>query len=133
MKKRLKSKDFLIPLVFGAVIMVGVCALQVSRQKGAVYALCDGAFVAGILLLCMAGLRFASVQGTFDIFGYGISHLFVTRWPGLSTMTDDHRDESFADYRFRKQKGRKSPVGQLMAGAVYMVLAAILLLIYLFV
>lgn len=132
MKKRLKLRAFLIPLAVGAAIMAAVCALQLSRERGAVFALCDGAFVAGVLLLCMAGLRFVSGQGQFDIFGYGISHLFTTRWPGLSTMSEDHRKETFADYRARRQGKSKPALEMLLAGAVYAVLAVILLLVYLF-
>ncbi|MGN0985044.1 MAG: DUF3899 domain-containing protein [Candidatus Enterenecus sp.] len=132
MIKTLKSKAFFIPLVMGAAIMAGVCALQISRGRGVVFALCDGAFVAGMLILCMAGLRFVSGEGMFDIFGYGISHLINLRWPGLSNMPDDHRKESFADYRIRKSGSRKPFLGMLLAGAVYALLAVILLLVYLF-
>ena len=133
MIKTLKSRSFRLSLAVGAAMMAGACALQLSREKGVIYALCDGAFIAGVLLLCVAGLRYAARQGQFDIFGYGVSHLFATRWPGLSTMPDDHRKETYADYKLRRDKKRKPVLGVLLSGAVYAALAVILLLIYLFV
>lgn len=130
MIKTLKSKSFLISLAVGAVIMAGVCVMQISRGKEIIHTLCDGTFIAGILLLCVAGLRYVSKEGQFDIFGYGISHLFATRWPGLSTMPDDHRKETYADYKLRRDKKRKPVLGILLAGAVYVVLAVIMMIIY---
>ena len=131
MKKDLKSKQFIKTMVSGAIITIAVIALSISREKEVIHALCDGFFVSGALLLCYAGLIFSAHQGTFDIFSYGISHLFNTRWPGFSTMSEDHQKEKFADYRIRVSAKRKYPFGVLIAAGIYAVIAVIMFLIYL--
>jgi len=131
MKKILKGKHFIKTMVSGAIITAAVIALSISRGKGVLHALCDGFFVAGILLLCYAGLVFSTHQGTFDIFGYGISHLFKIRWPGFSTMSEEHEKEKFADYRMRVSAKRKYPFGILIAAGFYAVIAVIIFIIYL--
>ena len=131
MKKILKSKHFIKTFISGAIITIAVVALSMSREKEVIHALCDGFFVSGVLLLCYAGLIFSAHQGTFDIFSYGISHLFNTRWPGFSTMSEDHQKEKFADYRIRVSAKRKYPFGTLVAAGFYAVIAVILFLIYL--
>ena len=131
MKKKLFGKDFIKTFVSGAIITGAVIWLSLSRDKGVLHAVSDGFFVSGILLLCYAGLIFSSHQGTFDIFRYGISHLFNTRWPGFSTMSEEHQKENFADYRIRISAKRKYPFGTLIAAGIYAVIAAIIYVIYL--
>ena len=131
MKKKLFGKDFIKTAVSGAIITAAVVWLSLSREKEVLHALCDGFFVSGILLLCYAGLIFSAHQGTFDIFSYGISHLFNTRWPGFSTMSEEHQKEKFADYRIRVSGKRKYPFGTLIAAGIYAVIAAIIYVIYL--
>ncbi len=131
MKKILKGKDFIMGMICGAVITALVVWLSLSREKELIHALCDGFFVSGALMLCYAGLVFSRNQGTFDIFSYGISHLFNIRWPGFSTMEEDHKKEKFADYRERVSAKRKFPMGTLVAAGVYAVIAVVMLVIYL--
>ena len=131
MKKKLFGKDFIKTMVSGALITAAVIWLSLSREKEVLHALGDGFFVSGILLLCSAGLIFSAHQGTFDIFSYGISHMFNTRWFGLSTMSEEHQKEKFADYRMRVSAKRKYPFGTLIAAAIYAVIAVIFFVIYL--
>lgn len=131
MKKKLFGKDFIKTMVSGAIITVAVIWLSLNRGKDVLHALCDGFFVSGILLLCYSGLIFSAHQGTFDIFSYGISHLFNTRWPGFSTMSEEHQKEKFADYRIRVSAKRKYPMGTLIASGFYAVIAVIIFIIYL--
>lgn len=131
MKKILKGKDFIKTMIGGAIITAAVVWLSLSQEKELIHALSDGFFVSGILLLCYAGLIFSTHQGTFDIFAYGISHLFNTRWFGLSTMSEEHQKEKFSDYRIRVSAKRKYPFGTLIAAGFYAVIAVIMFLIYL--
>lgn len=133
MKKILKGKDFIKTMVSGVLITGAVIWLSLSRGKTVIHALCDGFFVSGILLLCYAGLIFSTHQGTFDIFAFGISHLFKVRWPGFSTMSEEHEKETFADYRIRVSAKRKYPFGTLIAAGIFAVIAAILFAVYLLV
>ncbi len=133
MKKLLKGKDFIKTMVSGALITGAVIWLSLSRGKGITHALCDGFFVSGVLLLCYAGLIFSTHQGTFDIFAYGISHLFKVRWPGFSTMSEEHEKEKFVDYKMRVSAKRKYPFGTLIAAGIYAVIAVIMFAAYLLV
>ena len=130
MKKLLTGKDFIKTMVSGVIITVAVIWLSLNRDKDLTHALCDGFFVSGALLLCYAGLIFSSQQGTFDIFAYGISHLFKVRWPGFSTLSEEHEKETFADYRQRMDAKRKYPFGTLIAAGFFAVIAVILLVVY---
>ena len=133
MKKQLRSRSFRVMLLVGFAIFAAVLILDLTRENSVARSLCDGFFVAGMLIMGMSGLMFAGNEGVFDIFGFGISHLFTTRWPGLSTMPDDHRKEKYVDYKARKRKNPSKPLPVLLAGAVYMVLAVLMLAVYLIV
>lgn len=133
MKKQLRSKSFRVMLLVGFAIFAAVLIMDLTRGNSVIRSLCDGFFVAGMLVMGMSGLMFAGNEGVFDIFGFGISHLFTTRWPGLSTMPDDHRKEKYVDYKARKRKNPSKPVPVLLAGAIYMVLAVLMLAVYLIV
>ncbi len=133
MRKQLNSKAFRVMLLVGFAIFAAVLVLDLTRENSVVRSLCDGFFVAGMLVMGMSGLMYVSNEGVFDIFGFGISHLFTTRWPGLSTMPDDHRKEKYVDYKERKRKNPSKPLPVLLAGAVYMVLAVLMLAVYLIV
>ena len=133
MKKQLRSKSFRVMLLVGFAIFAAVLIMDLTRGNSIVRSLCDGFFVAGMLVMGMSGLMFAGNEGVFDIFGFGISHLFTTRWPGLSTMPDDHRKEKYVDYKARKRKNPSKPLPVLLAGAIYMVLAVLMLAVYLIV
>ena len=128
--RTMKTKSFIKNMIGGAMITAAVCWLSISRGRDVLFALCDGFFVSGLLLLCFAGLVFSSHQGTFDIFSYGISHLFNVRWPGFSTMSEEHQKEKFADYRMRVSAKRKYPFGLLLSAIFFSVIAVILILIY---
>ena len=133
MKKQLRSKSFRVMLLVGFAIFAAVLIMDLTRGNSVIRSLCDGFFVAGMLVMGMSGLMFAGNEGVFDIFGFGISHLFTTRWPGLSTMPDDHRKEKYVDYKARKRKNPSKPLPVLLAGAIYMVLAVLMLAGYLIV
>ena len=127
--KFLKSQDFVVSFISGAVIAIAIILIT-DRQLGWESALCDGFFVAGVLILGSGGLKFVRNQGQFDVITYGVSHWFTNRWSGLSPMSQEHRDEDLAEYKERKREERKSPLGLVIAGVIYLVLAGIMLLFY---
>lgn len=128
MKKLLKSKDFLVPLITGAVVAAAVCAA--SKDHGIVHMLCDGFFVAGVVVLGFGGLQFSANKGMFDIFSFGVKKVLDVHWPGITQSTEEERREQYVDYTLRKRAARKSPKGTVVAGCVYMALAAVMLAIY---
>ena len=120
MKQQFKSKPFRIMALIGFAIFLVVLIMELTREILVLRALCDGFFVAGALVMGMSGLMFAGNEGVFDIFGFGISHVFTTRWPGLSTMPDEHRKEKYVEYKERKRKNPSKPLPILLLPAIFL-------------
>lgn len=125
-----KYRAFLIPFAVGAAISAAVFFLNGTSERRAVHLLCDAFFVAGVLVTGMGGLHFAGNQGLFDIMGYSVKLVFHIHWPWTAPRTAEEGKESFADYKERKRDSRRSSAGTLLAGAVYLALAAAMLLVY---
>ncbi len=129
-----KRKSFLISLAVGAVITAAVCIMNVTGDSyvygGIPMLLCDGFFVAAVLVLGVGLLGFAKNCGYFDMMTYGVSFVLHTRWPVIGAIKEEHEGEKFVDYKQRKKKERKSSRGPILAGAVYMALATLMLLLY---
>ena len=121
-----KARTFLICLAAGAVITAAVFALNLSREFGVLRSLCDGFFVAAVLLLGVGGIRAARNKGTFDVAGFGLRQVVDMTIPALRR----EEKEDMQQYRERKAKERKSSVGLLLAGGVYLALSVIALVIY---
>jgi len=125
----LKRKSFLIALASGAVIVLAVAFLNRGRGDGLLRLLCDGCFVAGILVGGAGCLVLAGNEGIFDVFGYGISFVLNVHWSGIFHMSEERRKETYADYKARKRANPSAPGGLLLAGGLYLVLAAVMLII----
>lgn len=123
-----KTKSFLVSLAVGAVITLAVCLMTKTESIGIIQCLCDGLFVAGVLVAGSGGLVFVRNQGMFDIFTFGVRSLFGVHFPWVDPR--DKQRESYAEYRERKRKNRKSPVGTVLAGVVFLALSGIMLAIY---
>ena len=121
-----KIREFLILLAVGAAIAAAVFALNLSREYGALRSLCDGLFVAAVLLLGVGGIKAVRNKGTFDVAGFGLRHVIDISIPALRR----EEKEDLMQYRERKALERKSSVGLLLAGGVYLVMAVIALAVY---
>ena len=121
-----KCKEFLSHLILGAVITVSVYFLSAGRGYPVLHSLCDGFFVAAVLLLGVGGLRAIRNKGAFDVAGYGLSSAVLTAFPFLR----GDKDEDIIEYRQRKTEKRKGAWGLLVAGAVYLMLSIIVLFLY---
>lgn len=121
-----KRKEFLICLTAGAVLAAAVCALNVSRDYGWSRSVCDGLFVAAVMLLGVGIIRAVYNRGAFDVAGYGLRKAAELAIPALRR----EEKEDIQQYRERKKAERKSPAGLLMAGTVYLVLALAALAVY---
>jgi hypothetical protein len=122
-----KRKKILTNLNLG--LLVAVTVFIVRRDNGfpLVHQLCDCCFVAGILLLGLGGLTVARNAGTFDMMAYGLSSALRMSLPWI---VKEKKDADFVAYQERKREERKPATEMLIAGAVYMALALILLIIY---
>ena len=127
-----KQKGILIHLCVGAVIAGAVMILGLSRGHSVLRILCDGCFVAAVMLLGSGGLKFARNQGAFDMMAYGVKTAFHLHYP-FSKMNSplDEREEDFVAYKERKRAQRKSSAEILWAGLVYLVASVVFLVIYL--
>ncbi len=125
-----RRRSFYVALAVGAAIALAVALLNRSSEAGILRLLCDGCFVAGILVGGAGCLMLAGNEGVFDIFGFGVSFVLNLHWSGLFHMPEERRRESYADYKVRKSASRSSPGGVLLAGGIYLLLAAVFLVIY---
>ncbi len=130
MIRLLKRRSFWIALGVGAAIALAVVLLNRSAGNGFLRLICDGCFVAGILVGGAGCLMLAANEGMFDIFGYGISFVLNLHWSGIFHMPEERRRERYADYKARKRSSPSAPGGVLLAGGVYLLLAAVFLVIY---
>lgn len=112
MSKRLKS--FLISLLVGVLLCAMVIFINRDQGYGLLRQLCDGCFVAAVLLLGAGVLRYVTNQGAFDVLGYGLQSVFHLHVPGAS-IGNARDQETMETYRARKAKKRKRPR---VAGAV---------------
>ena len=122
-----KRKAFIIDLIVGAVVTGAVTALDLSREYGIVQGLCDGCFVAAVVLLGMGGIGYVRNQGFFDLMGYGVKSIFFLHLPGSGNAK---QEETFQEYRERKQGERKSVADLLWAGLIFLMASLLLLALY---
>lgn len=121
-----KVRELLIHLAIGAAISVAVLALNLSREYGVLRSLCDGFFTAAVLLLGIGGIKAVRNKGVFDVSGFGLRHVVDMTLPAFRR----EEKEDLQQYRERKALERKSSVGLLLAGGVYLALAVIALVVY---
>lgn len=121
-----KRKGLLPCLAAGAVLAAAVCALNVSRGYGWSRSVCDGFFVAAVMLLGIGSIRAVGNRGAFDVAGYGL-HMAIEL--ALPVMKREEK-EDIHRYRQRKEAQRKSPAGLFLAGTVYLALSLAALGVY---
>lgn len=116
----------------GAVIATAVAILGWTRGHSLLRVLCDGCFVAAVMLLGSGGLKFARNQGTFDMMTYSLKSVFHLHYP-FSKMNSplEEREEDFMDYKERKRAARKPASELLWSGLAYLAASAVFLVIYL--
>lgn len=121
-----KRRGLLTCLAVGAVLAAAVCALNVNRGYGWSRSVCDGLFVAAVILLGLGAIKAVGSRGTFDVAGYGLRMAVELAVPALRR----EEKEDIHQYKKRKEAERKSPAGLLLAGAVYLVLSLAALAVY---
>ena len=123
---KVQKNALLSSLALGAAVAVAVCALNMSREYGWARSVCDGAFVAAVLLLGMGSLRLARNKGTFDVAGYGLKYAIELALPVLR----HGEKEDLYQYRERKAQERKPSTEMLLAGAVFLAASFVALAVY---
>ncbi len=125
------KKKILVNFIAGLIMVATVVVINWEREFSWVHKLCDGCFVAGVLLAGMGGLRFARNKGTFDVMSYSVSSVLHTTFSFLRPQNQlGDREESFLDWRDRKQAARKPAGDLLIPGGVFLAVAVVLLIVY---
>ena len=122
-------KKFLIDLGIGLAV-AAVISFLMGVSSGEEMAdilriLSDAFFVAAAIFLVTGGLTFTVNGGVMDGLG------FATK-TGIARIKRDFETskQSFAQYREERESKAKSPAASLLAGAVLLVIALILLMVY---
>jgi hypothetical protein len=123
------TKELLSSLIAGVFFCGAVIVINREVEMPLVQRLCDGCFVAAVMLMGTAGLRYANKQGTFDMMAFGMRSVFFTAFPSARPV-DERVNEDYVAYSERKRVGRKSPKMQLLAGTIYLAVSVVLLLVY---
>ena len=122
-------KKFLIDLGIGLVLAVALSFLMgVPEGEGVadvLRILSDAFFVSAAAFLVTGGITFTVNGGVMDGLG------FATK-TGIARIKRDFETskQSFAQYREERESKAKSPAASLLAGAVLLVIALILLMVY---
>lgn len=121
-KMREKGRSLIRSIAIGAIVSVLAFGISAGRGNAIVHSLCDGFFVAAVLLLGVGILRAIRNTGAFDVAGYGIHS-------ALSAF-GKNSPEDFMEYRRRKAGKRKGAGSLLVAGTAYLVLSFAMLGLY---
>ena len=116
-------------LVVGLMVFTFVMVLNPQEAYGSlVLRICDGFFVATVIVLGFGGLVWCRNKGAFDMITFGVSTAFHLHY--LFSKDLYEKKEDFYDYKVRKAAARKPVTGILIAGAIYLGLSIVMLIVY---
>ena len=129
MKRNKGGLRLAVTLLVGLAMGTGVFAARggfaASEWPDIAAALCDACFVPAALFISLGLLLFVSNDGLFDIMSFGVQKVLRLV---QSAEKQAAFPKTFYDYRVLRQ-GKKAGFGfLLLAGAVYLALAAVFLL-----
>lgn len=122
-----------VNLITGVVLCAAMFVYESSGEDysySVVHMLCDGCFVAAVLLLGVGGLKFCRNGGTFDIMSFGIKSVVDVTYPWLFHHPRENNGEKFVDYKDRKRGERRGAADLLISGAVFLAAAIIFLIVW---
>ena len=123
-----QKKGFWIHVGFGVVVCVGVIVINWSKGYPWTQLLCDGFFVAAVILLGGGGLKFCRNEGVFDMLTYSVSNVFQLHYPFTKMNSPlEEKQETFVEYKERKRSKRKPAAELVYSGLVYLALSLIML------
>ena len=125
-----KKKDFVTGLFLGLSITVVILVSNPQNTESILWRLCDGFFVAAVMVMGFGGLMHARNKGTFDMMEYSVSSVFRLKFPGFSIGRAREDEEDFIAFRDRKAKVRRSAAGFLLSGGIYLILSVTFLILY---
>ena len=128
----IKRKDLIANAGAGLLIAMFCFFSSADREFSVLHRLCDGCFVAGVMILGAGIILFCANRGAFNLFGYSAKFGLSLILPIGKNPWDGGRDrETYYDYCERKAQEPSKPVSPLLiVGGGYILLAMILLVIY---
>ena len=125
-----KHLEWFVSAAAGLVLCAGVIAFEAENydDPGVLRMLCDGTFVAGILLACFGGLVLVSAGGAFDAMGFAVHTLLRKFSPRKDRFNSRMTYVEFAERR--REKKRKNPGCLLFTGLAFLAAAVLCLTLY---
>ena len=128
----IKRKDLIANAIAGLLIAMFCFFNTADRGFTVLRRLCDGSFVAGVMIFGAGVILFCANRGAFNLFGYsarmGLSLIFPI---GKNPWDGSRGRETYYDYCERKAQEPAKPVSPLLiVGGGYILIAMILLIIY---
>lgn len=127
-------KDLIVAAVLGVLITSFCFFNSADRGYTIVHRLCDGCFTTGILLTGFGVIMYCANKGAFNLFGFGAKFGLNLILPifGKNPWNADGEQETYYDYCMRKAEQEPKPVSHLLiTGTVFLIAAAVLLVVYL--
>lgn len=97
-----------------------------ENAAGRVQAVCDGLFVAAVLLIGGGGIALSSNEGTFDGIRYGFSLVLNVMKPGRY----EKRYDSYYAYKESRKSNKLEWLHIMIVGCGYLAAALIMLVVY---
>ena len=129
-----KRKNIIVAVVLGFLIAGFVFISTADRGHTIIHRACDGCFVSGILLGGMGVILHCANKGAFNLFGFGARFGLNLILPifGKNPWAANGERETYYDYCEKKREREPKPVGHLLiVGGAFLLIAAVLLVIYL--
>lgn len=126
-----KNRRFLGAFLFGALVVLAACGLKsvfrMTEPNRIFRVLCDGCFLAAVMLLGVGLLVMIDNNGLFDAFGYSARFIFNLLIPGPGKGKPK---ESFVEYRQRRHEKPAMYGFLLLSGGFYLLAAFVFLLLF---
>lgn len=126
--------DFIIGLaVAGAIFWLSVLIndTQIQTFGNVALLLSDSCFVTGMIFAGVRLIAFVAGEGIFDSLCFAVESIFVVRNWSFKRKFEDR--ETYSEYKERKKeerKDKKRSYNMFIVGGLYLVIAAIFLIVY---
>ena len=119
---------FAVMGIMTLLVLIGRETLEKETAADVIKDLADAFTVSSLISLSVGTLLFVSTRGFFDMISYSLGEIKGLLIPFYRRK---HRDESFFDYRNRKNGERISEYGFIIiSGAIYFVIGLIFTVLY---
>lgn len=120
--------DFIIAAGIGLVISAAYFFLALRGSSRSVsHLLCNGLFIASVILLGFGGLSLVNKAGLFDIVQFGFKQIKETIKYGMTMNKDARVDIDYQGFQNKKRSKRKGRWSWVITGFLYFIAAFIVL------